>query len=263
VNDKRITDRVDGPSAGGPAADHAEPAERPEMPADDEGQRERLLVVTLAQRTAEEHIADAHQQADRIHAQAQTMAEQIVRDAQARAAAEVQEAEEARTQARATAEQMARDAQAQADQARRTADTIVSEARARAEQIAADARAQAAELDDRAQLRHEDFVGGLTVTQEAVQRQIQALEQYDRDYRARLVTFMQAQLHALAVDADHVARIEQPRAAAAGDSPPRPQPGSTATIDDTADTTNRPGSNNRDVHRTADRRGGQPLKPSR
>lgn len=202
MNDNRIKDRVNG-LTGGPPADQPRPVEHPEIPGDDDGQH-RTLVLTLAQRTADEHIADARQQAETIHAQAQTTAEQIVRDAQARAGTVVREAEEARTQARTTVEQMVRDAQAQADHARRNADTMVSEARARAEQITADAQARAEELDDRAQLRQEDFVGSLAATQEAVQQQIQVLEHFDRDYRARLATFVQAQLNALAEDGQYV-----------------------------------------------------------
>ena len=245
MNDNRIKDRVNELIAGGPAADQPRPAEQPEMPADDEGQPQTLQVLMLAQRTADEHIAGARQQADKIHAQAQTTAEQIVRDAQTRAAVVLREADEARSQARAAAEQIVSDAQAQADQARRTAETIVSEARTRAEEIAADAQAKADELDNRAQLHHEDFVGSMAATQEAVQQQIQALEHFDRDYRAQLVRFVQAQLRALAVDAEHI-DAEQPGTAATSGPQPQPQPGPTATTENTADTAIGPGSNNPD-----------------
>jgi hypothetical protein len=237
VKDNRIKDRVNGLVAGGPAASQpapvagqAQPPEQPEAAAGNAGDRLSLHMLTLAQRTAEEHIASAHQTAEMIHAQAQATAERIVREAQARAEAELREAEEARSKARAAVEQMARDAQAQADQAQRSADMIIAEARARAEQIAADAQAQAEELDTRAQLRHEDFVGTLTAKQQAVQQQIQSLERFDRDYRSRLVTFLRAQLRALGVDGQHVkAGIAQSRPATANGPASPPQPASTNT----------------------------------
>ena len=93
-----------------------------EAAADDGGRRQALHVLTLAQRTADEHIASARQQAEKIQADAQAKAEQIVRDAQARAYTVREETEQALSEARAKAEQIATDAQARADQARRDAE---------------------------------------------------------------------------------------------------------------------------------------------
>ena len=169
------------------------------MSTDDEGRRPPPHVLTLARRTAEEHVAEAVRQSDRIQAQARAGADQVVRDAQARAVMMLHEAEQTRSEARVKAERMTRDAQARADRARRDADRVVTEARVRAEQIAADARAEAGESGRRAQLRHEDIVAGLAAKQAAVQHQIDLLEQYDRDYRAQLVTFVQAHLQAFGV----------------------------------------------------------------
>ena len=202
------------------------PAELAGTAADDASQRPTVHMLALAQRTAEKHIADAHQEADKIQAHAEASAEQILRDAQARAAVELQDAEEARSRARVVVEQMARDAQARADPAGRTAEIIISEARARAEQIAADARAQAEELDSRAQMRHHDLVVSLAAKQQAVQQQIQTLEEFDRDYRARLLAFMRAQLRALGVDAQHVdSGITRSGSAATKGAEPPPQQG--------------------------------------
>ena len=197
MKENRMRDRVDELVADGPA-------ERPETAAEDAGQSLTAHMLALAQRTAETHIADAHHEADTIHAAAQATAEQIIRDAQARAAAELREAEEARSRARSAMEQVARDAEAGADKARRTVEIIMSEARALAEQIDADARAQAEELDSRAQMRHDDLVVGLAAKRQAIQQQVQTLEEFDRDYRARLVTFMRAQLRGLGVDPQQI-----------------------------------------------------------
>jgi len=43
-------------------------------------------------------------------------------------------------------------------------------------------------------------VGSLATKREGLQNQIEALEQFDREYRSRLTTFMQGQLRALWVD---------------------------------------------------------------
>jgi hypothetical protein len=216
VKDNRMKDRVDGLIVD-------RPTEQPKTAADDAGQSLTVHMLTLAQRTAEKHIAGAHQEADKIQAEAQATAEQIVRDAMARATVELREAEEARSRAHAEAEQMARDAEARADHARRTAQIIMSEARARAEQIAADAQAQADELDGRAQMRHDDLVVSLAAKQQAVQQQVQTLEQFDREYRARLVTFMRTQLRTLGVDAQVESGVAQRGSAASQESEPPPQ----------------------------------------
>ena len=48
------------------------------------------------------------------------------------------------------------------------------------------------------------MVGSLAGKREALQEQIEALEQFDREYRARLQTFMQGQLRALWADQPQV-----------------------------------------------------------
>jgi cell division septum initiation protein DivIVA len=167
-------------------------------------QREALQVLTLAQRTADEHIASAHHQADKIHGDAQATAEQIVREAEAHAEDVREEADDTLADARATAEQIAMEAQAHVDEIRRNADKILSDARARAAEIAKNAQAHADELKHQAEHRYQDVVGSLATKREALQQQIEALEQFDREYRARLTTFMQSQLRALWVDEPQV-----------------------------------------------------------
>ncbi|MEN3304042.1 MAG: hypothetical protein V7603_244 [Micromonosporaceae bacterium] len=188
---------------GGPQP-ATESAEQMAGPSDPATQHQALQVLTLAQRTAEDHVADARRQADKICANARTTAEQIVRDAQSHAQALQQAADKALSDAQATAAQMARDAEAHADEAQRNAEEILSDARARASEAAKSAQASADELRHQAQQRYEDVVGGLAAKREALQRHIEALEQFDRDYRARLTTFMQNQLRALWVDEPHL-----------------------------------------------------------
>ena len=214
-----------------PGAAQAEPPEQTNThPSRDVQQA--LQMLTLAQRTAEEHVASAHRQADQIHADARATAEQIVRDAQAQADAVRRQTDKALSDATARAAQIAKDAEAHADIARRDGDKIVSDARAQAAEIAKDAQASADGLKRQAQQRYEEMVGNLAAKREALQQQIEALQEFDRDYRARLLTFMQAQLRALWVDEPHVdGEIEQPGALVTTRLLPAQQPDSGATTE--------------------------------
>jgi cell division septum initiation protein DivIVA len=217
VTDNRVKDRVKGllgTLPGNEAADHvgmhaapqgaarqgAAPADPPggEMP------HHALQVLTLAQRTADEHLATARAQADKIHADAQAAAEQTARNAEIHAHQVRQEADKVLADARAASEQMARDARSHAQEIEREAGKTLAEARSRAEAIAAEAQTNAEELKQQAEQRYQDVVGSLASKREALQQQIEALEMFDRDYRARLTRFMQNQLRALWVDEPHV-----------------------------------------------------------
>jgi cell division septum initiation protein DivIVA len=206
MTDSWVKGRVKG-LLGAVPSDNGESAEsnvHSEPPSDVDAQRQALQVLTLAQRTAEEHVASAHRQADKILAEAEAGAEQIVRQAQANARDLGREAESSLAEARATAAQIVRDAQAKADTSRRNAEKMLSDARARADKIAKDAQMNADEMKRAAEQRYQDVVGTLADKREALQDQIEALEQFDREYRARLTAFMQSQLRALWVDQPHV-----------------------------------------------------------
>jgi cell division septum initiation protein DivIVA len=208
VTDNGMKGRVKGLLAGSPPGH--EPVEHVEIPvtaaafSDPGTQRQALQVLTLAQRTADEHVASAHRQADKICADARATAERIVADAEAHADELRREAERTLADARTNAEQIVKDAQQHADSTQRSSDKILADARARAEEIAKDAQANADELQDQAQQRYQDVVGSLATKREALQKQIEALEQFDQEYRSRLTTFMQTQLRALWVDEPHV-----------------------------------------------------------
>jgi cell division septum initiation protein DivIVA len=216
MSDIGMKGRMKGLLGGVPPIDG--PAEPTEVSPDSKAQQQALQVLTLAQRTAEEHVADAHHQADKISADARATAEQIVREAKAHATDLQREADKALADARMTAEQIARDAQAVANDVRRNADETLRNAQARAEEIAKEARTNADELKQQAEQRYQDVVGSLAAKREALQQQIEALEEFDQDYRARLTAFMQTQLRALWVDEPQVdaTEIENPAASATG-----------------------------------------------
>jgi vacuolar-type H+-ATPase subunit H len=213
-----MKDRVKGIIAG-TAPDNVVPDPKA-VHSDPTAPRQALQVLTLAQRTAEEHVAHAHHDADKIKDDARAAAEQIVRDAQANAHTLRREAEKVLSDARAAAEKIAQDAQTHADDTKSNAEKILADARAAADATAADAQENADNLKLQAEQRYEDIVGGLAAKREALQQQIEALEHFDRDYRARLTTFMQGQLRALWVDQPHVTGEIEPDTVAATEALP-------------------------------------------
>lgn len=208
MSDNRMKDRVKVLLNGqdSQTSEHPAVAPQPQPAQPQPGQpggahpNQALQVLTLAQRTAEEHVARAHHQADKIRTDALAAAEQIARDAQVHGHNVRREAEKILADARAAAEQIARDSHSRTDEARRSADKIVNDARAQADTIVQEAEANSSHLNLQARQRYDDVVGSLGTKREALQQQIEALEQFDREYRARLTGFMQGQLRALWVD---------------------------------------------------------------
>lgn len=221
MTDSVVKARVKGILGGPPPAN--EPLEQRSSPPGSTAQHQAVQVLSLAQRTADEHVAGARREADRVCADARAAAEQIVRDARAHVHGLQQEAEKALSDAQTKAAQLARDAKARVDNAQRDAEKILSEAQTRSDGMAKDAKANADELSEQAKQRYDDVVGGLAAKREALQQQIEALEQFDRDYRARLTTFMQNQLRGLWVDQPRVDAeiIEEPGSEAS--PPPIPE----------------------------------------
>ena len=177
-----------------------------------------LQVLTLAQRTAEEHLAVARRQADQIRGDAQGAASKIGEDAQQHAKTTREQAERMLSEARINAERIAQAARAQADEIRQEASAVLNNAKDEADGIVNAGREQANQLNAQARYQYEDAVGGLEVKRAALQRQIEALEEFDREYRRRLSGFLQGQLRAL--------WAEEPQAAALPDGGQLSLPGS-------------------------------------
>jgi vacuolar-type H+-ATPase subunit H len=209
--------QYDDRMAGGPGVMHQQPGGEipPGMSGD---QAKALAVLTMAQRTAEEHINNAISEAEHIRAEAHANAGQIVSDAQAQAGALRDEAEKILTRARMAAEKIAREAESYAGETERNAGEVLADAQGRAEDIVRDAQENAYDIKQRAEQIYEDVVGGLTAKRQALQGQIEALERFDQEYRSRLTSFMQQQMRALWVGQPQVAQQEfQDGSAVAGE----------------------------------------------
>jgi DivIVA domain-containing protein len=103
--------------------------------------------------------------------------------------------------AQQTADQAVADARREAgetlSQARREASDILSKARHQAEQITSDARARSENLDRDAQERHRQALGSLIQQREELERRVDDLRIFEREYRRRLTDYLEGQLRDL------------------------------------------------------------------
>lgn len=108
--------------------------------------------------------------------------------------------------AQQTADQAISDARREADEtvtrARRDADEILTKARRQAEQVIGDARARAETLERDAQERHRQAMGSLVQTRDELERKVEELRSFEREYRSRLKLYLENQLAELNVSAE-------------------------------------------------------------
>ena len=119
-------------------------------------------------------------------------------------------------------------AQQTADQAiaeaRSEANKIVGEARSRAEGLERDARAKADALERDAQEKHRVAMGSLESARATLERKVEDLRGFEREYRTRLKSYLESQLRQLETQADD--SLAPPRTPAAASLPPSPVDGS-------------------------------------
>ncbi|GGP77070.1 DivIVA domain-containing protein [Streptosporangium pseudovulgare] len=105
--------------------------------------------------------------------------------------------------AQQTADQAIADARREADEtvtrARREADEILGKARRQAEQVIGDARARAETLERDAQERHRQAMGSLVQNRDELERKVEELRSFEREYRSRLKLYLENQLAELNV----------------------------------------------------------------
>ena len=97
--------------------------------------------------------------------------------------------------AQQTADQAIADARREADEtlgrARREADDLLTKARRQSEQITSDARARAESLERDAQERHRQAMGSLVQSREELERRVDDLRAFEREYRSRLKAYVE------------------------------------------------------------------------
>src|SRR3954447_12320123 len=81
--------------------------------------------------------------------------------------------------------------------AQRTADEAIAQARAEAEQVVAQARVRAGSIESEAQQQHATAMAELARQRDALERQIEGLRGFEREYRTRLKAYLEGQLRDL------------------------------------------------------------------
>jgi DivIVA domain-containing protein len=81
--------------------------------------------------------------------------------------------------------------------ARREADKLLTDARSQADEMTRDARSKAEALERDARQRHQEAMGGLDAKRSALQKHIEELKQFEREYRTRLKAYLESQLRDL------------------------------------------------------------------
>ncbi|RAY16520.1 cell division protein DivIVA [Actinomadura craniellae] len=108
--------------------------------------------------------------------------------------------------AQQTADQAIADARREADEtlgrARREAEEILGKARRQADHIVSEARSRAETLDRDAQERHRQVMGSLVQQREELEREVDNLRAFEREYRSRLKVYLEGQLRELELGAN-------------------------------------------------------------
>jgi DivIVA domain-containing protein len=138
--------------------------------------------------------------------------------------------------AQQTADQAIADARREADEtlgrARREAEEILSKARRSADQIVSEARSRAEALDRDAQERHRQVMGSLVQQREELEREVDNLRAFEREYRSRLKVYLEGQLRDLEAGSTETGGFPAVPAAPAGQqgAPGGPPTGPQAAI---------------------------------
>jgi DivIVA domain-containing protein len=101
--------------------------------------------------------------------------------------------------------------------ARREAEKLLTDARTKAEALDRESRAKAEALDRDARQRHQETMGGLETKRAALQKHIEELKAFEREYRTRLKAYLEGQLRDLDGRAGSI-DSELARAGAGGNS---------------------------------------------
>ncbi|MGH7745752.1 MAG: DivIVA domain-containing protein, partial [Candidatus Dormibacteria bacterium] len=138
---------------------------------------------------------DSHVHAAKVLGLAQEMADRLTGEAKAEADGMLREA-------RAKAEQLLSDAMAKADgmvnEARTRAELMLSDAHVKAETLDRQSREGAASLERDAARRHTEIVSALSQEKNTLEKKIDDLRAFERDYRTRLKTYLDSQVRELA-----------------------------------------------------------------
>ena len=175
----------------------------PAGPTDHHDRAARLL--GLAQETADKLTAEAAQEAEETRAGAKAESEKLLGDAHAESERLLtdarNESERVRSEATTESEKMRGDAKAEAEKlltdAKNQSEQTVTEASGRAEALERDSRVRAEAMDREAQNKYNQVMGSLTEQRTTLEKKVDDLRVYEREYRGRLKSWITEQLDRL------------------------------------------------------------------
>jgi DivIVA domain-containing protein len=137
---------------------------------------------------------DHHVQAAKVLGLAQEMADRLTAEAKS-------EADSMLSDARNKSEQLLSDARSKSDglvnDARSRAETMLNDARTRAETLERQSRDKAAQLVGDAERKQTEIIGSITRDKSVLEKKIDELRTFEREYRTRLKTYLESQLRDL------------------------------------------------------------------
>lgn len=137
---------------------------------------------------------DHHVQVAKVLSMAQEMAERLTAEAKT-------EADTMLTDARTKSEQLLSEARTKSDglvnDARARAETMLNDARTRAETLERQSRDKAATLVGDAERKQAEIIGSITRDKTVLEKKIDELRTFEREYRTRLKTYLESQLRDL------------------------------------------------------------------
>jgi DivIVA domain-containing protein len=120
-----------------------------------------VKVLAMAQETAEKYVSDAKTEADRMIGDARSTADRMIGEARAKA------------------------------------DSMVGDARTQAASLEREARGKATSLVQDAERKHNEIIGGLEQRKGTLEKRIEELRTFEREYRTRLKSYLESQLRDL------------------------------------------------------------------
>lgn len=137
---------------------------------DDHSRASRVLA--LATETADRHVFEAKTQADQMVNEARSSSEKVLSDAKGKS------------------DQML-------SEARSKSDALLADAKNRSEAVERDAQTKASTVTQDAERKHTEILGNLEQQKGALEKQIDELRTFEREYRTRLKSYLETQLRDL------------------------------------------------------------------
>jgi DivIVA domain-containing protein len=177
---------------GPPPTQQIRPVEPPQPPRQPEPQQRPM--AAMGGGDAEMGGGDHHVQAAKVLGLAQEMADRLTAEAK-------NEADSMLADARSKSEQLLSEARTKSDglvnDARARAETMLNDARTRAETLERQSRDKASSLVSEAERKQTEIIGTITRDKSVLEKKIDELRTFEREYRTRLKTYLESQLRDL------------------------------------------------------------------